>query len=390
MSSIQIEKARIEDYEEVINLSNYVFSMVRAPIDFPVLIPKLCKREYFMDGITYILKDGKRIIGVTGAYPINIEFSGGTVLPGRGIGMVAVHPDYRFRGYMKELMNIALDDMKKDNMAFCCLAGRRHRYETYGFTPAGSNYVFNVNEDNISHTLGKNRKSSLDIKLVTSEDSSILDQIQRLHEAKSVRMQRSREKLFYILSSWKARVFAVLDGDKFEGYFVYRTNLHDISEINLNNISRIGEVIDLVLRRRRENYFAEAPVLGSISVTAGPNETEKLAVLSGLAESCSKNHPFQFNILDFKRFVEPFIKLKAGHHSVGSGSFAVNIRGTQEEKLVLGDGTPSPKEIDLNPMDAVKFFFSPFPDMTFPVIRENGFLQNLLPLPLFFESADQV
>ena len=411
MSYIKIEKAIQEDYDEVIHLANYVFSMVRSPIDFPAILPKLYKREYFMDGITYIIRENGRIIAVTGAYPIKIEFPDGDALHGRGIGMVAVHPNCRSRGYMKELMIEALDDMKKDGISFSCLGGRRQRYETYGYTHAGSNYSFSVNEDNIHHTLGRDRKNNLNIKLVNSDDEKTLDQIHALHEIKSVRMYRNREKLFDILSSWKAKVFSIWEGDNFEGYLIYRPATHDISEINMKNISRIGEAVDLILRQRRDNYFTEAPVLGSIQIMAGPNETEKLAALSGLAETCSLSNAFQFAILDFKKFTEPFLKHKVRQCRIENGSFAFNINNHAKEynayysnyeikeKLLLrsgfngaeiSDNTSEKSLLELNTVQAVRFLFSPFSDHSFPAIRENLFLQSILPFPLFFENVDGV
>jgi len=48
------------------------------------LLPKLYTREYFMEGVHYLVREGGKIKAAVGAYPLKIEFSGGLSIPGRG------------------------------------------------------------------------------------------------------------------------------------------------------------------------------------------------------------------------------------------------------------------------------------------------------------------
>jgi len=129
MSAVQFEIAKLEDYEEIIVFADLIFSHAYAPHNFLTLLPKLYKREYFMEGIHYIVRESGVIKAVVGAYPLDMEFTSGPPVPGRGIGMVSVHPHSRSKGYMKALMNMAMEDMKKDGMVFSGLLGQRQRYE---------------------------------------------------------------------------------------------------------------------------------------------------------------------------------------------------------------------------------------------------------------------
>ena len=392
MSDIQIAKASVTDMDDAIDFGNFVFSHSNGCHDFIESLPKLYKPEYFMDAIHYLVREGDKIKALVGSYPLELQFEGGPSLPGRGIGMVSVHPRSRSKGYMKTLMNMALEDMKKDGMAFSCLGGQRKRYEYFGYTPAGINYIFRITVPNITHTLGREWKSSLAIKTVKSGDEETLDNIMALHNAKKARFLRDRAKLFDILSSWKAKIFAFFEGDRFEGYLVSEVHLNEILEINMKDPSRISEAIGIFLRNRPETGH------DSVLVQAGPLDSEKIAVLSRLAQQFGTNIAYQFNILDWKRFTGPFLALKSREWTIADGSLILKIEGrsggtfeikAREGRVGISD-TDSAPDLDLSHLEAMDFLFGPISAMTHPIVRKKVFLQSLLPLPLFFEKLDAI
>jgi predicted acetyltransferase len=178
--SVQFEKAAHADYEDVIDFGNFVFSQAHVPHDFPVILPKLYKREYFMDGVHYIAREEGRIKAAVGSYPLEMKVAGDT-LPGMGIGMVSVHPYCRSRGFMKVLMGMAAEDMKSGGMAFSCLGGQRQRYEYFGYTPAGLSCCFECTAANIRHALGRESKTSLSLRRIRCGDAEPLDRIYEIH-----------------------------------------------------------------------------------------------------------------------------------------------------------------------------------------------------------------
>ena len=418
---VQFDKARPGDYDEVIDLGNYVFSHAHRPHDFPAMLPKIYRREYFMDGIHYLAREDGKIKAMVGAYPMEWEFSGQTplTLPGRGIGMVSVHPYSRSRGYMKELMKAALDDMRRDGIVFSCLSGRRQRYEHFGFSPAGSAYTFTCSADNIRHTLGaqgnvrlirgqrphSGQQSSgalpLSLKPVGPGDEALLDQIHALHESGPARFKRRRDRLYDILSSWKNRILAVNAGEHFEGYLIYgmKGTEYEITEINLLDLSILPEVLDLFLCNEKT-----AGIQDSVKVTVSAFESKKIAALSRFAESYIQNPAYQFAVFDYLRFVEPFLKLRARERNLAEGSFVFRIEGGPRLRLSVERGgasiteitdsasaqTAAPETLELGRLDALHFLFSPLAAHNFPAIGESVFLQSLLPLPLSFEKTDGI
>ena len=403
------DKACAGDYDEVVDFANYVFAHAHRPFDFPTLLPKLFKPEYFMDGAHYLAREGGKIKALVGSYPLQMRFPcespgapGNRIsVPGRGIGTVSVHPYSRSKGYMKALMKMAIDDMKRDGAVFSCLGGQRQRYEYFGYTPAGSVYAFTCNETNIAHALGRLWDTGLSMEKLSMPGSmpgngAALEQIHAMHESKCAYLYRPRDRLFETLSSWGAEIFVVTERGRFEGYLVHehRAEGSVISEINMEDLSRLPEVIGLFLRGRKGQ---------NTNVWVGPHEPEKIARLSGFAEGYIQRPAYQFAVFDHARFADPFVKLKAEQGRTREGAFLfrvedkelgidsrVRLRVGGNDTGVFADSSGEAPAVTMTAVEATGFLACPATAMTLPAIRENEFLRDILPLPVFWENADGV
>ena len=399
---VQYEKAAAKDYEEVIDLANYTFSAARHPTDFPSSLPKLYRREYFMDAVHYIAREDGRIRAVVGSYPLEMRVKTET-LPGRGIGMVSVHPYARARGYMRALMEMALADMREASReasggyAFSCLAGQRQRYEYFGFTPTGIRFEFECGRDNVRHfTREKSAKKKLSLKLLGAEDADFVASIRAMHESKPVRFQRPGSKLFDILSSWNSAVYAILEDGVFFGYLIHKKRGNSIHEINLNDFSAISEVLRIFFES------AGSENADTVTVAACAHETEKLLYLSCLAESRKITTAYNYYVLDYARFVSAFAAFQSGRRKTADGDFTLRIinapGGDTALRLFAEGGRAGAAAVDengkadltLHHLEAMDFLFSTEGPYKHRVITETPLLRSLLPLPLFFEAADGV
>ncbi|MDR1567046.1 MAG: GNAT family N-acetyltransferase [Treponema sp.] len=387
--NVVYHKAAMADYDDVIDFGNYVFSHAHISTDFPVLLPKLYRREYFMEGLHYLAREeGGGIKAALGAYPMIMNILG-EKLPGRGIGMVSVHPYARSRGYMRTLMNMALEDMQKDGVVFSCLGGQRQRYEYFGYAPAGTLMEFSCSKANIRHTLGKDFTPALALTQVLAEDRELLGAITAFHESKIARIERRGDRVFPILSSWRNRIYAFMENGSFAGYLVYNPGQNEVREINLKDFSRTAEALGLFLNRPEGS--AEQAL-----VAAQPQETEKLEALSRFAEYCKVEPAYHFAVLDWAALLPPLLKLKARINTLAEGSVTVKIGDRGSFRIAVSGGVPSvapvsaAPDISLTSLEAVSFFFSHLSRAVSPQIRRDPFLQSLLPLPLFFEGTDEV
>ncbi|MCL2320193.1 MAG: hypothetical protein FWC45_08910, partial [Treponema sp.] len=157
---------------------------------------------------------------------------------------------------------------------------------------------------------------------------------------------------------------------------------------------RLPEVLGLFLR--------QAPGMqGSLRISAGPHEGEKLAALSRFAQTYTQSPAYQFAVFDYPRFVDPFLKLRARERNLAEGSFCFRIEGGKRLRLAVergaasitetdGTGDRNSPELSLSNLEALNFFFSPLAAQTTPAIGKSAFLQSLLPLPLFVENPDKI
>jgi predicted N-acetyltransferase YhbS len=384
-------KAEACDYDEIIDLANYVFSHSNEPTDFPAVLPKLYKREYFSDSSHYIVREDGRIKAIIGAYPLALHI-GSLSLPGRGIGMVSVHPYSRKKGYMKALMDMALDDMKKDGMVFSALAGQRQRYEHFGYTPTGFSITFYGDDKNIS-SKQHDASHQLSLQEIKPGDTALLDSVQALHQKKRAFFFRKRERLYDTLVSWQAKAYAVLADGAFAGYGIQNSNDDEmlLSEINL---------YDNALMRQTLSLFLEKSGKKSAEIRANPFDVEKIAALSTFTQASAIHPAYLFNVFDYQPLLSALLQLSASYKTLLPGHFTVKIEGEAAllRILVTQDGKtdvslcPENTQADccLSRLEAQSFFFSPLASASFPLIRQEPFLQSLLPLPLFYERADEI
>jgi hypothetical protein len=222
---------------------------------------------------------------------------------------------------------------------------------------------------------------------------ALIEEIRLMHEAKPEKgagFVRRRDRFFDILASWKSSVYAVLDGEKFSGYLIYNEEENLISEVNLKDAEGLAEIIHLCLK----SY----PPGTVVKVNAHPHETEKLKALSRFAESFTMEPAYSFNIFKYRSFLDAFVKLQCSLRIVEDGAFVFEIENGERLCLRVSGGEPALREASpseaaeftFSPRAATEFFFSPITPYTSSLIAGNPFLRSLLPLPLFFENADEV
>ena len=396
------DMAKVEDRDEALEFANYVFSHDYDPRDFGPMLPKIFRRENFMDGMHYLAREGGKIVSMVGAYPLEMRIAcgkGGFVpLPGRSVGMVCTHPQARGRGLMTALLKTAMADMAREGIAFACLSEESERYGRFGFAPGQIVHTFSCDGEGIARALGGDWKTGLSLEQVGERDGArggaLLDGIHALHEAKPARMKRERAKLHDILSSWEQQAFALTEGGRVEGYMLYNQYGNSISEIALKDISRLPEAIGLFLREHGR---------GDVEIVVHAHEPEKIARLSAFCEKRGVDCGDQFAILDCARVVGALVGLKAAQTRPSAGSFTFEV---EDERLGLAsktrifvgaDGAGAEKAgagekaaLKMGATEAARFLFAPASEAPHRELRESAFLRDILPLPISWETADGV
>lgn len=376
-------KADENDYEELLDFINYVFSHSGERTDFISLLPKLYKNK---DKIKYhhIIKVDHRIKGVVGAFPLTLSLLDEKVNV-VGIGSVSAHPYSRGKGYMMELMNKSIEEMKKNNVDMSVLSGYRQRYEYFGYEPCGQQINFNILDVNINYKSSELIDERIILKLLDENDAIIVEKAYELHSKKSVKVVRKKEEFLDILKSWNCSIYSVFKSNEFIGYIAANNGL--IDEIVVEDNSDLNLVIASYIKTFKHN---------EVNLRLPVYEIEKISELIKICENYSITKNNNFRIFNYEKIVRIMLKLKATYSNLEDGEYNISIinygvlkikvqKNNVEVKKVQGEA-----HIELNELEAMEFLFSPIK----PYFNFNNevpsFLNSWLPLPLYIEGLDCV
>ncbi|WP_415329506.1 GNAT family N-acetyltransferase [Clostridium perfringens] len=305
-------KADEKDYEELVDFINYVFSHSGVSTDFPSLLPKLYKNK---DKIKYhhIIKVDNRIKGVVGAFPLTLSLLDEKVNV-VGIGSVSAHPYSKGQGYMKELMNKAIYEMKNENVDMSVLNGYRQRYEHFGYEPCGQQINFNILHVNINYKRNELINKGISIHLLDENDPNIVEKAYRLHSKKNVKIERKKEEFLDILKSWNCRIYSVFKNGEFIGY------------ISSNN----GFIEEIVMEDNNDLNFVIASYIKTfnhreVNVRVPIYEREKISQLLKICENYSITKNNNFRIFNYEKIVRIMLKLKATYSNLEDGECNIKI-----------------------------------------------------------------
>lgn len=143
--------AKPEEWEDCIELANYVFSTAHRPHDFEQLIPRVYQAGPEMARIHRVaVAENGRLRAEIAVLPQQMA-AGGKLLRAGYVGSVSVHPKARGEGHMKRLLGDWITDLE-GTCDLLVLDGQRQRYAYFGFTPGSEKYTFYLDVANVRHT----------------------------------------------------------------------------------------------------------------------------------------------------------------------------------------------------------------------------------------------
>ena len=382
--NVEYLKAGERDFEEVVDLCNLVFSAY-APHSFELMLPAQYLRRNFMSGTNYIVKEDDKIVANVGAYPVDYRICEND-LKISAITCVAVHPRMRLRGYMKKLMEMALDDMREDGVDLSFLYGARQRYEYFGFTPCGTRYEYHCDKHNISHFLGKSQKPDISLKEIDVKDTGSVDAVFDMYNKSKVSIIRPRERFADILIAWENKTFGIYKDDLLIGYLSTDKNYGSICELYLSDIDLIGNVVGIFLEQF--NRY-------DVSITAFPFETELNTALSKFTGSAALHGDGNYYAINYPNVLKSFIELKCENTKIPDGTINVGIRDIGNITVSVSNNRPSVRitgekpDIEVTHLEAMRLFFSPFSAHPVTPLEGNTFARCLFPIPLFIRRLDR-
>ena len=336
---MEFRRAKIGELGEIVDFINMVFSMEACSHQFRTLLPKLYENGASTERFHYICIENGKIKGVVCMLPIQLEYKGKQLKCGT-VGSVAVHPDMREKGCMKQLMEMAIADMKEQGIEFSCLSGQRQRYAYYGYEKLGDSYYYSIQKANIIHSSKNFPVISLQLENSKEEE---LHELYRIYKSREIKIVREQEQFFSICKSWNGKMITIRNDKGIIGYLC--VNHSQILECVLENEKYLFSVLAEYLKMKE---------LQEVSIIVQPYEWKRQSILQEIAERCSLQAELNYRIFDYKKVLEFYFQVKMEYDPLEDGILAFIVKKIDGEEIIEIQVKENQVSIfNLNHIDAV-------------------------------------
>ena len=372
------------DFDEAMAFLNLVFSE-HAPHDFAGILPTIYQPTDEHMRCNFAVREGGRLGAIVGLFPIAWRV-GGVTLKVAGIGGVSVHPKSRGRGYMKLLMNHAVDQMQQEGYDLSYLGGRRQRYAYFGYEVAGTAYRVNMNMDNVRHALA-DPDEMLTFEPV-GEDGNVLAQLKTLHDAQPAYCDRPAETFHRYLRCWGCGPRVARDaGGRVVGYVSAQQNEPVINEFVASSPS--------VATRMARAWIEEHE---KVTVLLHPPAGLMLRQLNRIAESLHLYHTGNYQVFQWVKVLDALLKAKHADGPLPDGAVVLRIEDARVTLSMVVDGgsagcqqTDRAPDLTLDSRTAMRALFSlDAPASVVELPQRASILSAWCPLPMGFSNQDRV
>lgn len=337
-------KAIPDDFPNILNFINMVFSMSHCPHDFRQLLPKLYEKGEEEKSIHYLALENEEIKACVCVLPITLCCENKTITCAT-VGSVSVHPYSRGKGYMRKLMHIAIEDMKKSNISMSTLSGLRNRYQYYGYEKGGFVFQYCFTPDNFRHCREKFPKRKITLCQIQDTENPLLTEIQAIQENQILFAKKNPSDFLAIMKSWNAKLYSILENQMCKGYVALQGN--QILEMRLTDKALLFASLEECLKESGSK---------ELFLRILPYDTYLLKECTQLFESFTIALDDNYMIFDYPKVLDFFLNVKSKYTSLNSGSWDFTIKGHGTFQIQVDNGVPSITQLkDLEGKSSVNF-----------------------------------
>ena len=337
-------KAIPDDFPNILNFINMVFSMSHCPHDFRQLLPKLYEKGQEEKSIHYLALENEEIKACVCVLPITLCCENKTITCAT-VGSVSVHPYSRGKGYMRKLMHIAIEDMKKSNISMSTLSGLRNRYQYYGYEKGGFVFQYCFTPDNFRHCREKFPKRKITLCQIQDTENPLLTEIQAIQENQILFAKKNPSDFLAIMKSWNAKLYSILENQMCKGYVALQGN--QILEMRLTDKVLLFASLEECLKESGSK---------ELFLRILPYDTYLLKECTQLFESFTIALDDNYMIFDYPKVLDFFLNVKSKYTSLNSGSWDFTIKGHGTFQIQVDNGVPSITQLkDLEGKSSVNF-----------------------------------
>ena len=390
--------AQPSDYQNIIDEANHAFDTAHYTGDFekdtgkdsffPRILPKLYQNPRIAPMHVLALEDGK-ICGLVGLFDLPYVVHG-TPLKVKGIGTVSVRPGYRGKGYMKELMAMAVRRAEEEQADYMVLGGRRQRYGHWGFEQAGAMPSYKVMKHNLHYVYGEDADFGYRFRKLLPEDADAIREERKLREAAQVHMVYPENEEYAVLCSMGTVPYLIEKDQQFAGTFLYEENERQVYDLRLKEKKDVCPVVNDLMRA----FGADELKLTHF----GPGEEEMTAALSVLSEDCSIVSDAMIKVLNYERTLRAYLALAAAVRPLPDGELRCAFANGERLLLSVRGGKSSVEklpedeaaDLSLSELGATRLMFHHHTVLHSFGVEIPAAVRAWFPLPFYENLSDSV
>jgi len=382
-----VERLKAENYDELMDFINMVFSQDLIRVHFQEDLPLIFKRDDEYMSWQYVLRDESGRIRTAIASVPYTYIVDGQQFSARTITNVATHYQHTGKGYMQTVLKKALDVMREEEVDFAILSGHRERYRFWGFEAAGTCVTADFAAFNAVNRAKTGERADFTFEQVREDDADTVRRCLELFNREPQHYLRTEENFLLFNGMWRGRAYAVRDAQgEFCGY--------------LNYCDRWGKSVrelllyDYSLTSRVMNSFMSFIGAENLPLTVSPFGEEQLRAVYDTAESITAGQTCRMNLLRPERLLAACLNAKRNHGGyMPEGELVIECMFGRLLISNRGGFTVSQtkREPDLTVpgYEIYSLLFGPSSQVIPPWSGQLGALGAWFPAPLYIHSTDR-
>ena len=386
-SKIIVGKLVPDEFNELIDLMDFVFSKAHSPTDFMTLLPGLYHPTQECADNHWVVREQGRLVSSIGTIP-SVIVMGDKRIKLEGIGGVCTNKREAGKGYMRAIMEEILEYYRRDGVMLSYLTGERKRYQRYGYEKAGMAHEFYITGKNVAECPESVKEIPLSMAQMAKDDALAISYAKGLHDRDVIHYERDVQGFYTKLIHWTNIPYIVLNGNgEYAGYFVYSKIQNRITEI-------CAETDDLFEAIIHEWVMKN----GDVSLTLSPWKMPYIKRMLRICENVNVIHFGQWLILDWENVVSGLFQAKSTYTALPDGHLNIGIDGYGTLSITVKNNdaqcirTDQQPDITCDSLTATRLMcghVSPQYVVDLPAVLTPLFI-SWFPLPLHCPNPDAV
>lgn len=379
------ERLSPNDRDEILHVLNQAFSNSTHTADFERNLPIMWTGEHDYSSRHIGVRENGRLVALLGVYPLPVKIAGHDLLFST-VGNVATLQEARGKGFMKLLMDAAMQELAAIGADASRLDGLRSRYNRFGYDHAGTTLHFTLTKRNAQKAASL---PAYAFRPIVQKDTEAIAFARACQQRGSIHTLRPTQLDFYMtLRAWQHTPYLVLDRQgQPVGYLTASPDGKSIAEVGASPGTSAVELL--------RAYLLEHD-LPSLAFTLPPWDTQAVRAAFEVCESWHIRPASMFKIISWDRIIGALLDLSLSLRPMPDGRARLGIQdfGTLEITVEHGRGcvikTDRPAEISLDHRAATQLLFGPIAPASLLRLAPASPLAAWLPLPLSWNGQDRV